>query len=438
MKVNKPILYVVHCIDTEGPLVEDMDATFDRLESIFGIRLPATQENLAAIQKMEMNLGGQQEAVAKCFSPSLLKYNTSWSDIESMLDILLSSQFRTSDLDDFGNGWIYSWHCMDHVGYADNLRHKDIGYGNVFKFYLSKLNSSKSLDDEMNWHFHPLSLERGSIQAATSYLNSYDLLTQILCRRILDYAWFPAVNRPGFHSERPDSHAFLEQWIPFDYANQVCEDEQDQPDIYNGRFGDWRRAPTSWRGYHPSHDDYQLTGNCRRLIFRCLNVGTRMRSLTKEHVNQALSEAKLSGASILAFADHDYRNIVPDVNYVRGILNEARVSFPDVLIKYSGAQEAAIGLMGYGGKKSPKLALSLSGNHLTVDVEEGEIFGPQPFLAIKTREGRYYHDNFDVIEPNKKWSYIFDNQTIEISNISKVGVGTAGKYGNTCVKVMSF
>ena len=33
------ILYVVHCVDTEGPLNETLDATFERLESIFGITL---------------------------------------------------------------------------------------------------------------------------------------------------------------------------------------------------------------------------------------------------------------------------------------------------------------------------------------------------------------------------------------------------------------
>jgi hypothetical protein len=63
----------------------------------------------------------------------------------------------------------------------------------------------------------------------------------------------------------------------------------------------------------------------------------------------------------------------------------------------------------------------------------GEIFGPQPFLAIKTKEGHYYHDNFDVIEPRKKWAYVFDDQTLQINNIAKVAVGTAGRYGKSCV-----
>lgn len=430
-------LYVVHCVDTEGPLTETLEATFERLESIFGIALAPTHENLALLQHKKIELAGKEEAVANCFAPGLLSYNVSWADINRMLDILLSEGFRKRHVDDFGNGWVYSWHCMDHLGYADNPRHKDVGYGNIFRFYRSKLLESGSTQDELNWHFHPLSLTRNPIHAATSYVNSYDVLTQILCRRILEDNWFPVVNRPGFHSERPDSHAFLEQWIPFDYANQVCAEPQDQPDMSSaGRFGDWARASRSWRGYHPSHDDYQSEGTCRRIIFRCLNVGTRLRSLTKEHVREAFMESRASGAAILSFANHDYRDMQPDIDRVRAMIGDVKAEFSDVLVKYAGAEGAAVALRGYGDKPAPQLVVILSGNKLCVEVLEGEIFGPQPFLAIKTREGHYHHDNFDVIEPQKKWAYVLDDQTLKKTCISKIGVGTAGRFGKSCVVTM--
>lgn len=439
MKVaDKKILYVVHCVDTEGPLNETLGATFERLESIFGIKLAPLKENLSRLQKKEIDLAGKEDAVAKCFAPELLRYNANWVDISQMLDEMLAEEFRKRDVDDFGNGWVYSWHCMDHIGYLDNPRHKDVGYGNIFRFYKSKLLESGSGQDEINWHFHPLSLTRNPLNAATSYVNSYDVLIQILCRRILDDNWFPVVNRPGFHSERPDSHAFLEQWIPFDYANQNYDKAQDQPDLAEGRFGDWNRAPKSWRGYHPSHDDYQETGSCRRMIFRCLNVGTRLRPLTLDHVREAFSEARVSGAAILSFADHDYRDMRPDVNAVRSMLRDIKKEYPDVLLKYAGAEEAAISLMGYGENPAPILGLELINNRLIVEVLEGEIFGPQPFLAIKSGEGSYYHDNLDVIEPRRKWSYIFDEQTMPVASLSKVAVGAAGKYGKSCVVMHQF
>lgn len=434
---DKSTLYVVHCVDTEGPLVETLDATFERLASIFGIRLSPTKKTLELLQNKKLKLDGKEDAVARFLAPELLRYNTSWDEISQMLNDLVSDEFRRQDVDDFGDGWIYSWHCMDHVGYYENPRRKDVGFGNIFKFYKSFLLESDSKQDEINWHFHPLSLTKNPLHAATSYLNNYDRLTQILCRRILDDNWFPTVNRPGFHSERPDSHAFLEQWIPFDYANQFYESAHDQPDMGDNRFGDWSRASSSWRGYHPSHDDYQEIGSCKRMIFRCLNVGTRFRNLTTDHVHDAFLEARSTGGAILSFADHDYRDIRSDVAFVRAMLRAIKKQYPDVMVKYAGAEEAAMSLLGYSEQLPPKLKLELRDNRFLVEVISGNIFGPQPFLAILTNEGRYYHDNFDIVEPRRKWTYVLDDQTIPVQNLSKIGVGTAGRQGKSYVGVIT-
>ncbi len=115
---DSKILYVVHCVDTEGPLNETLDATFERLESIFGITLEPTRDNLELLQNGKIDLAGNEDAVAKCFAPALLKYNTNWLDIEKMPDDLFSSSFRRQYPDDYDNGWVYSWHCMDHI---DNI-----------------------------------------------------------------------------------------------------------------------------------------------------------------------------------------------------------------------------------------------------------------------------------------------------------------------------
>ena len=39
---QRPV-YIVHCIDTEGPLHESVDATFERLREIFHLDLPASR-----------------------------------------------------------------------------------------------------------------------------------------------------------------------------------------------------------------------------------------------------------------------------------------------------------------------------------------------------------------------------------------------------------
>jgi hypothetical protein len=55
--MDQPIVYIVHCVDAEGPLNETLEATFERLEYIFGIKLDPTYDNLALIQSEEFSCG---------------------------------------------------------------------------------------------------------------------------------------------------------------------------------------------------------------------------------------------------------------------------------------------------------------------------------------------------------------------------------------------
>lgn len=434
---TKPTLHIVHCIDTEGPLTEDIDATFQRINAMFALNLAASADNLRLLQQQKIPLQGMEADVARVVAPALLSYNNSWQEIEAMLSEAMASEFRNKMTDDRGHGWVYSWHCMDHAGYSDNPRRKDLGYGNVFRFYKQKIAETHSTQDEINWHFHPLSFTRNPLQCASSYVNSYDVLMQILTRRLIDEGWYPVTNRPGFHTERPDSHAFLEQWIPYDYANLFDTTDDGQRDVSGGRFGDWRRASASWAGYHPHHDDYQAKGGCRRWIFRCLNVGTRFKTLGARHVEEAFLEARQKGSAILAFSNHDYRDIRPDVHYVRDLLAQFKPSFPDVTMLFSGATQAARAHTNHLEPRTTrpiKLGLRLEDGVLSANVSDGELFGPQPMLAIKTRDGCYYHDNFDIQHPRQAYSYTFDHQTILPHSIEVIAVGAAGSDGSHCVE----
>ncbi len=432
--MTKPVLHIVHCIDTEGPLDEDQSSTFKRLEDLFGIHLKPSRETLQKLQNKEIPLDGLEDQVAAVLSPQLLNYNRTWADVRDMLDDALSHEFRNRMLDDFGRGWVYSWHCVDHMGFSENPRHKDTGYGNVFRFYRDILAETDSGQDELDWHFHPLSVTRNPLGAATSYNNNMDILLNIISRRIIDDQWFPTTSRPGFHAERPDSHAFLEQWIPFDYANQAIDkDNNVQRDTMLGRFGDWNRAPKSWLGYHPHHDDYQREGACRRWIFRCLNLGTRLRLLTEEHLEEAFNEARDKGSAIVAFADHDYRDLRPDVEQMRAMLANVRGKYPDVNIRFSGAEEAArehvSALEPDLALPPPKFEIIISDHRVHVKLMSGSLFGPQPFLAMKTHDGHYYHDNLDVVKPGEHWTYVLDDQTLPLTALETVGVGGSGRCG---------
>lgn len=423
------ILHIVHCIDTEGPLKETLKSTFQRVNDTFGLKLKPSLSNLKKLQMKKMKLGNLDKNISTFISRSNLNYNTNLKMLKKMLGNILSEKFRKTITDDFGNGWVYSWHCVDHIGFKSNPRRKLYGYGKIFRFYKKILNSKNSKNDEINWHFHPKSIRSNPIANATSYNNSIKEITNIISKRIIEDNWFPVVNRPGFHAIRPDSHLFLEQWIPYDYANQYYETKNDQKDLDHGRFGDWTRASKTWTGYNPSIHDYQIKGGCRRKIFRCLNVGTRHKILKKKHVNQAFNDANKYNKAILCIVNHDYRDMTDDVLNTMQLIKEVKKKYKSVKVKYSGAEEAATSLE-KNKNKIFKFKLQIKKNRLIIEKKgDGKLFGSQPFLSIKTKKNEYFHDNLDIIKKDRVWSYIFDFQTINLNEVKSIGVGSAGRYG---------
>ncbi len=56
-------VYVVHCLDTEGPLHESLAATFERIREVFHIELEPDADLLRRLQEGKVNLGGAEAAV---------------------------------------------------------------------------------------------------------------------------------------------------------------------------------------------------------------------------------------------------------------------------------------------------------------------------------------------------------------------------------------
>ena len=431
------IVHIVHCIDTEGPLNESLKTTFDRLKTIFNIKLKPTTKNLKKLQNQEISLGDTSSLVANTFSKKLLNYNNSWKKIKKMQTKLLSKKFRNKHLDSFGKGWKYNWFITDHVGFEKNPNKRALGYHKIWNNYKNfyKKNKKNNFNDGFHFHHHPIPFSRRADHSSTHFFNHSPKIFEILSRKILDLKWFPSVFRPGFHSIRPDSHWFLEQFIPFDISNQRTNIlEKNQKDLASGRFGDWRRAPLTWQCYHPDHDDYQKKGNCRRWTARCLNIGTRVRVLTEKDVELAFKEAKKNKAVILAFANHDYRDMEQDIKDVYFKIKKISKKYPEIKFKFCEAREALRNSLQLK-KRNLKFKQKLKNNTLYIKSNK-KIFGPQPFLSIKTKNKKYFHDNFDIQKPFYEWTYTFDKNSIELKNIKSIGWAANDDYGSTYVTIL--
>jgi hypothetical protein len=440
---SKPV-YIVHCIDTEGPLYESVDATFERLREIFHLDLPASQDMLRRLQAGEVPLEGLEAAVKKVVDPHLLDYNDTWDKVDAMLAKLMAEPFRNQSPDSASNGWIYNWFCVDHVDYDLNPRRRDIGYHNVFEHYTTWIRETGSAQDGLHFHYHPHSFRREAHRSATHWWSSSNSLYQIISRRIIDHHWFPAAHRPGFHVIRPDSHWFLEQHIPFDFSSQAVvnsSEDGEQFGLLGGRFGDWRRAPVAWAPYHPSADDYQAPGNCRRWIARCLNVGTRYRLVQEADVRQAFTEATEGKPVVLAITNHDFRDMEPDIDAFRQLVSKVAADFPQTPFFYSEAISAMRSALALKPLPPCELNLEISQiddrTHVLTVSSATPTFGPQPWLALKTAGGTYHFDNFDIDTPFHQWQYVFDEETFPLAAVSAIGVAANNAFGTTTVAVMN-
>lgn len=419
------VVYFVHCIDTEGPLAEKP----------LGLGLPSYHFDDDAGSDFDLGL------VDKILHHRSSVYGQ-WSDIFSMLQRATSPEFRQRMPDSDGNGWIYNWFCMDHIGFIDNPRQRAMGVHNIYDVY-KKIIDEQAAGDAIHWHFHPMSMYREAHRCATSYLNSPELL-EIISRRLIDRRYFPAANRSGFQDQRPDSHWFLEQWIPFDFSNLASDDMDpvSNADLANGRFNDWRWAPDDWSTYHPHHDCYQKQGTCRRKIARCLNLLSRFGNLNEIELQKAFRRADEGKPTLVAFASHDWRDLRTEVNYVRYLLARVLPHFPNVTFKFCEATEAfnAVHVAETVAPIKLDVRLQFDGQGLPKRVQirpiAGKVFGPQPYLAIRTRSRRYVHDNLNFIDSLDSYYYAFDEHSIMPDDVGAIGIATNDAKGNQAIHIL--
>lgn len=443
------LVLIVHAIDTEGPLRESLAATFERLEHLFGVKgLPKTEKTLQLLKEKKLPLGGKEEKVAELLSRHSLDYNKTWKEVDAMLSRIMSTKFRMSFPDSYGEGWVYNWHCLDHVGFKTNERFRDLGIHKVFDHYRAILKREKNCPDALHYHFHYISTYREAHRCATSFLNSAPEFLEVLCRRIIEREWFPKAARAGFQTERPDSHWFLEQWIPFDLTGMGQDDNsalEALTDFRKGRSGNWRRAPSDWSVYHPSHDDYQKPGNCRRFIGRALNPLNRVGPLTSREVEKAFRRANKGLPTLLGVAGHDFRDLGREVDYVRDFLRKVAPRYPRVKFKYAEEVEAFRRVTGAPKRLPAPLELEVKLNRapkgdvpsLDIRARKGRVFGPQPFLAIETKSGRFIHDNLDFGEKDGLWHYAFHSDTLPLKDVRRIGVAANDAYANTSLTVLT-
>jgi hypothetical protein len=419
-------VHVVHCVDTEGPLEEPLDATFTRLRDTFGIALPASLAMLEALQQQRVPLGGLEREVAAFIAPSRLAYLDSWQRVEEAIVAATDPAFRRAHADSNGAPYRYSWFVIDVVGYVDNPRRKAVGFHAVWDAYQRMFADGRAAGDAFGWHFHTVPVGGHALHYNTSWTNN-DWHEQSLARRLIERGHFPALFRAGGAIERLDVSFWLEQFIPFDFSNRASS----QP----GAGGpaaecDWRGAPEAWLPYHPDFRDYRRPGGMHRAVFRCLDIDVPDCRLTEDEVRAAFTQAEQGGTAVLAYTDHDRRDIRPNVGQVMQLIRSVAADFPHVEWRHANALDAARASLGRAAGPAPVFTTEWQGDRLDITVDQ-PLFGPSPFLAVEELGGVFLRDNVTK-EDEGRWSW----RSSRPSQVVRVGVAGSNEAGAVGVQVI--
>lgn len=429
-------LYIVFNIDTEGPATEPLKHVFWRVNSIYGLNLEATHQNLMLLQAGDMP-GLDEEVrlgIMTMLSPDRLNYINNWEEMAEAVEGFFSDDYRNAFLDSYGYGYTYSFYIRDLVDYDYNPRRKPLGYHHIYDFYSEQIDRLKS-EDKLYWHFHAPGVVRHAYLDGLniSHTNHH---VQVLARRVLDRFDFPACFRPGMDHVRPDHNMFLELWVPFDYSNQGADqtpEELSQKDNSPGRFGDWRRAPRDWSTYHPDFYDYQKPGAMRRTIARNLYTKSRFRGMTQEEMGKGFTRVAAGENTIMSFSCHDSRDMRKEVVHINDMLRKAADENKAISFRYVNAVDAMRLALGLQFEDAPVLEGHFNGDRFEI-CSDKKLWGPQPFFCFMTWDHRYFHDNLDFIGVNE-WCYTFDWQTIDKRALARIGVASNDSFGNTSVLV---
>ena len=135
-------VYIVHAVDTEGPLYEGLDGLFSEIEEHFDISLEATQTNVELLRKKEINLGGKEELAAYFVRPDRVeRYNETWAQIDKMHSTFMTPKWRQKLADSEGNPYVVSWFAWTTL--ASTITHDD-GPWAITKFISTIRQKSKN------------------------------------------------------------------------------------------------------------------------------------------------------------------------------------------------------------------------------------------------------------------------------------------------------
>ena len=382
-----PIVLVVHCVDTEGPIGGDVRRHPDGSKEFMG----------------------------------------NWDDIKTTLNDITVDEFRQQNSDSFENPFMLNWFIMDFTGFKTNPKERIQAYNDTYD-NIKSLNTSL---DSFHWHYHQPPKTGVGDQWSDDW-NSSNEHYNILGHRLLDRQDFPEVFRAGGAIEDNKCSLWLEDNLMIDYSNRVSYRSCPTDNIFD--FS-WYNSPSHWGYYHPSKDDLICPGQMKRHVVRCVDLRSRLHELQSWEVNEAFGYALMfSKPIILSYFSHDHRDMRAETYHVIKLVQEASRNY-GVPFEWCDAKEAlqkSAGLI----PKNVKIGFERQ-NDLRLMIHFGEsIYQKHPFVFTRMSDGDIQYHKLDLeYVPNCPY-YLCRTFLETTPDMKQVGVACTSTSGDKSIKVL--
>lgn len=421
-------IFLVICVDAEGPLYESSKECILRINRLFDLDLPLGQATLQQILDGTIDLGGREGAIRSAVSPGVRDWLGDWGGVDKNVDFACSDRFRRGFVDDSGRNVVLNWFVCDWVGFRHNPRRKPVGLNLVSDCYFDRFGIN-SPDDPIYFHHHAEPFSGCTHHPCKNWSNEPSHIEK-LSSCLLKHGHFPACVRSPIMA--PDIHWFLEQYFPFDLSNTAVPLDG-QPDVASKRWTDWTRAPEDWSLYQPDIYDYQTPGDMKRTIGRCMQYGSRYGNFDANELRRAVLLAESGEDVLVSLYVHDhspFEKLFP----VFQMFESAREQTPAVAFHNASAVEAFREVLGIVKASEPCFEVRLEGSSVLIETND-RIFGTQPWFCFETASGDCCWDNLDVIEIGKRWRYVMDSYTFPLSSVARLGIAANNAAGCTATQV---
>lgn len=354
---------------------------------------------------------------------------------------IMNPSYRAQITDSYGHPLIMTWWmlCGGIFRYGTNA---NVPYANTFPLHLMQKYHGASMQqfgDELTLHYHTWKWTDDNGDGiwwwnqSRTFAELRDDFDFTVAQCLLEENMFPVSFRSGWHYMDNVWQQYLNDLIPYCMHNDVPNVHADNTEPIDNVY-DWSRAPTDWKPFHPSPNDYQRPGNSNGWNLR----SAYMRVVTRDALEQAFVKAAQGEDQVLCLWEHLADDtFFPSLERVNGLLHQLSAQYTGVRFEFKSAVEAMQLWRGTQDTVKPSLSLQEmhNGTQVAYSVQTNEpIFQGQPFVAVKTKSEQFIVAQMESVGTNR-WRTV---QSFNADSLAKVACAVTDTAGNLSKQFITY